>query len=171
MTKRTDLQALVLRLLRKVFINRTHNCAKQMLPNVALSEGKANPCWRAPPDRGREFQDVLSVKEPLIVMYRIRPCHRMIPLSVKIRTHAVSSCGPGAALSTLSPRFRHLRSCTKCCDYLPVRWGHVISLSYKPSISSQTRAGRTRVTFPGVSVSATDRWSYGTHTADRKSTT
>ena len=71
----------------------------------------------------------------------------------------------------MSPRFRHLQSCTKSCDYLPVRWGHVLSLSYKPTISSQTRAGRTRVTFPGVSVSATDRWSYGTPTADRKSTT
>ena len=106
----------------------------------ALSEGKANPCWRAPPDRGCEFQDVPSVKELPITMYRIRPCHKMIPLFVKIRTHAVSSCGPGAALSTLSPRFRHLRSCTKWCDYLPVRWGHVISLSYKRSISSQTRS-------------------------------
>ena len=45
------------------------------------------------------------MKELLIAMYRIRPCHKMIPLSVKIRTRAVSSCGPGAALSTLVTTF------------------------------------------------------------------
>ena len=43
----------------------------------------------------------VSEGECPLQMYRIRPCHKMIPLPVKIRTHAMSSCGPGAALSTL----------------------------------------------------------------------
>ena len=40
------------------------------------------------------------MKDLLVVLYTSRSCHNMIPLSVKIRTRAVSSCGPGAALST-----------------------------------------------------------------------
>ena len=70
---------------------------------------------------GRRLHAQLSLRDILTMALESRSCHDMISLSVKIRTHVVSSCTPGAALSTLSPRFRHLRSCTKSCDYLHVR--------------------------------------------------
>ena len=136
----------------------------------ARSEGKANPCWRAPPDRGCEFQDVPSVKEPLIVMYRIRPCHKMIPICQDSDARGVvvrSRCCLVNSVTTFSPSpILHKKLWLFACA---MRARDL--LSYNQTISSQTRAGRTRVTFPGVSVSATDRWSYDTHTADRKSTT
>ena len=92
---------------------------------IPLSEGKATPCWRAPPDRGWEFQDVLSMKNLLDVSYRSRWRHNMIPLSVKIRKHAVSPCAQAGRCPTLSNHlvFRHLGIMTSLnvgLDGLPV---------------------------------------------------
>ena len=70
-----------------------------------------------PPDRGCELQDALSMADLLAIPYTSRWCHNMIPLSVNVLAHPRSTC---AHASAMSPRFRHLRSCTKWCDYLPV---------------------------------------------------
>ena len=84
---------------------------------------------------GRRLQARLLM-DLLTMALESRSCHNMIPLSVTIRTHAVSSCGPGAALSTLVTTFspssillvdvrntaliRYAES-NRSCDYLHVR--------------------------------------------------
>ena len=54
---------------------------------------------------GRRLHAQLSLRDLLTMALESRSCHNMISLSVKIRTHVVSSCTPGAALSTLPTKF------------------------------------------------------------------
>ena len=54
---------------------------------------------------GRRLHAQLSLRDILTMALESRSCHDMISLSVKIRTHVVSSCTPGAALSTLPTKF------------------------------------------------------------------
>ena len=105
----------------------------------ALCGGEAIPCWRAPPDRGCEFQDVMAVKDLIVVCYTSRWCHNMIPLSVNVLAHSTSLC---AHASAISPRFRSVFAISDpaqkvmyicLCDQL-----QLVSLSYKPFIPSQT---------------------------------
>ena len=54
---------------------------------------------------GRRLYAQLALRDILTMALESRSWHNMISLSVKIRTHVVSSCTPGAALSTLPTKF------------------------------------------------------------------
>ena len=71
--------------------------------NVRRLLSHADNHWRHVP--GRRLHAQLALRDILTVALESRSWHNMISLSVKIRTHVVSSCTPGAALSTLPTKF------------------------------------------------------------------
>ena len=71
--------------------------------NVRRLLSHADNHWRHVP--GRRLHAQLSLRDILTMALESRSCHNMIPPSVKNRTHVVSSCTPGAALSTLPTKF------------------------------------------------------------------
>ena len=73
---------------------------------------------------GRRSHAQLSLRNLLPMMFKSRCRHNMIPLSVKIRTHAVSSCAQHAPWNSFQqPRFfisRNHDMPQAGSDYLPV---------------------------------------------------
>ena len=71
--------------------------------NVRRLLSHADNHWRHV--QGRRLHAQLSLMDLLTMVFESRSCHNMISLSVEIRTHVVSSCTLGAALSTLPTQF------------------------------------------------------------------
>ena len=76
----------------------------------------------------------------------------MIRLSVKIRKDTVSPCAQAVGMHSFTTAFLHsisdLHLNSESSDYLHVRSGPMVSLSYKQADPSYTVDSDTRVTFP-----------------------